>query len=221
MAPHSCNEPRFRALSETEWASIWNHIKAASGEAPLPNEARIRKQVDVSALLSGYFFDFVEFGSYKQTYLQHAKRSRKFLEETKSFISAAVEFFGEPDNSSSDTYDPWPERKILGELENLRVHVKRTIWIDERSAREAEPAPPNTAKPERDKWMAGLILVWTEGCKLPSKNSKHLRGFIMDALRPYQTGTVTERMAEQFIERWNCGKIPRPSRGPVGGMFDP
>ena len=45
------------------------------------------------------------------------------------------------------------------------------------------------------------ILVWTEGCKLPSKNSMHLRGFIIDALRPYQSGIVTERMAEQFIER--------------------
>ena len=55
-----------------------------------------------SALLSGYFFDFGEIELYKQTYLQLAKRRRQFLEETESFISAAVEFFGEPDISSSD-----------------------------------------------------------------------------------------------------------------------
>ena len=60
--------------------------------------------------------------------------------------------------------------------------------------------------------MARLILVWSEGCHLTSKNSRHLRWFTMDALRPHQT--VTERMAEQFIERWNRGKIPRPSKGP-------
>ena len=162
MARHPRDDrPQFRTLSETEWAYIWNHIKAASGETPLPNEARIRKLVNDSALLSGYFFDFGEIELYKQTYLQLAKRRRQFLEETESFISAAVEFFGEPDDSSSDPYDPWPERKILGELESLRVQVKRAVSIAEWSARESEPAPPNTAKPERDKWMARLILVWS------------------------------------------------------------
>ena len=214
----AARDSRFSNLSETEWSSVWSHVKAASGKASLPDEAHIRKLVDNSALLSGYFSDFGEIGVDKQTYSELIKESRKFLEETESFISAAAIFFGEPDDSS-DPYDPWPERKILRELEKLRASV---IWRIERlewEARDAEPAPPNTAKPERDKWMARLILVWSEVCQLPSKNSKHLRGFIIDALRPYQTGTVTERMAEQFIERWNSGKITRPWRGPFG-MFN-
>jgi hypothetical protein len=182
----------------------------------LPNEVRIRKLVNDSALLSGYFFDFGEIGLYRQTYLEFGKRLRKFLKETESYISVAAKFFGEPDDSS-ESYDPWPERKILGELEKLRANVKWRISKEEWFSRDAEPTPSSAAKPERDKWMARLILVWSEGCQLTSKNSKHLRGFIMDALRPYQP--VTERMVEQFIERWNSRKIPRPLRGPFG-MFD-
>jgi hypothetical protein len=207
--------PQFSYLSDTEWSSVWDHVKSVLGQGPLPDEAHIRELVDHSAMLSGYFSSYGEIGLDRQTYSRIVKRDRKFLKETESFISAAVEFFGEPDGSS-EPYDPWPDRKIIGELWALRVNVKRDIERAEWEARDAEPAPPNTAKPERDKWMARLILVWSEGCQLTSKNSKHLRGFIIDALRPYQTGIVTDRMAEQFIERWNSGKIARPSRGPFG-----
>jgi len=214
-------EQRFRKLSETEWPFVWNHVKVASGKGPLPDEVRIRTLVDNSALLSGYFRGFGEIGLDRQSVLRSVKQKRKFLKEIQSFISAAEEFFADPDGGSSDgvRYDPSPQRKIIGELRELILILEQQIEREELLAREVEPAPPNTAKPERDKWMARLILVWTDGCKLPSKNSKHLRGFIRDALRPYQTGTLTERMAEQFIERWNRGKIPRPSRAPFG-MFN-
>jgi hypothetical protein len=213
----AARRPQFRYLSDTGWLSVWDHVKSVSGQGPLPDEARIRELVDHSAMLSGHFRSFGEIGLDRQTYSAIVKRNRKFLKEIESFVSAAAEFFGWP-GDSSDRYDPWPERKIIGELWALRDNVKLSIEKAECEARDAEPAPPNTAKPERDKWMARLILVWTEGCKLPSKNSKHLRGFIIDAMRPYQTGIITERMAEQFIERWNSGKIARPSRGPFG-MF--
>lgn len=212
--------PQFRYLSDTEWSSVWDHVKSVLGQGPLPDEAHIRELVDHSAMLSGYFSSYGEIGVDRQIYSELVKQSRKFLEQTESFTSTAAEFFGDPDDGSSEPFDPWwPERKILGELEKLKVSVNWRLERLEWEARDAEPAPQNTAKPERDKWMARLILVWTEGCKLPSKNSKHLRGFIIDALRPYQTGIVTERMAEQFIERWNSGKITRPSRGPFG-MFN-
>ncbi len=60
------SHPQFRNLSETEWSSVWSHVKAASGEGPLPDEAHIRKLVDDSALLSGYFFNYGEIELYRQ-----------------------------------------------------------------------------------------------------------------------------------------------------------
>jgi hypothetical protein len=222
-------KPQFRKLSDIEWTAIWKCVKAASGKRPLPNETQIRRRVNESAWLSGYFFAFAAL-PYRQTYLEFAKIIRKFLRLTDAYLLAATKFFEEPDDTAillrgqADAYllrapkflekpnervpPPRAEQKILSELQNLKACLEQKIVDYERLSREAPPPPPSAAKPERDQWMARLILVWSKDCGLSSNNSKHLRAFLINALRPYQL--LTDRKAEQFINRWNRGEIPHP-----------
>lgn len=75
--------------------------------------------------------------------------------------------------------------------------------------RSVGPGRPNSAKPARDWWMARLVLIWRDDCGLPVENTKHLKGFLLDCLRPYPN-VMTDRMAKHFVERWKAGKIDEP-----------
>jgi hypothetical protein len=202
--------PKFRPLVDAEWEAVWSHVKLASGNAPLADEARVRKWVDYSAQLSGCFAGHSVIGFDKQMFSRLAKEARKFLRETKSYILSATKFFGDPDDGSAESSDPWPERKILTNLRELQLLLIHRIETLERSGKEVESSPGNAAKEDRDRWMARLTMVWSGPCRLSSKNSKHLRGFLVDALVPYQHQDVSHRGAEHFVARWNAGKIPRP-----------
>lgn len=166
--------------------------------------------VDYAAYRSGFFRDFVMSSTSKQDFIRSGKELRIFLKQTQFYMTAAQQVFGEADADSSDPYDAWwPERKILKELNSLKALIRDKISSCENTAKVAQPMLPNSAKPERDLWMARLMLVWCDVCGLPSKNSKDLRGFIANALRPYKTG-ISDRGAEYFIERWNSGRVERP-----------
>ena len=223
-------KPRFRKLSDIEWTAIWKRVKDASGKEPLPDETQIRRLVNESALLSGYFFAFAKLPYDRRKILESAKNTRTFLRLTDAYLLAATKFLGGPSYSvfrlpgHTDAYfepkfsgepnesvsPPRAEQKLLSELKNLKVDLQRIIADWERLSRNAPLPPPSAAMPERDQWMARLILVWSKDCGLSSNNSKHLRAFLIDALSPYGQ-PLTDRKAEQFINRWNRGKIPQPS----------
>ena len=203
----------FDRLSDAEWQAVWVNVITALGKRlPTAKPEQIRGSVDDAALSSGWFFEFQDgIKISPKDFRDWANRGQQFLQELISFKSAAAKFFGEPDDSPNDTYDPWPERTILRELELLEHRVGRQIAKYYESARSTPKAAANSAKPERDLWMSRLMLIWTEECGLSAKNSKHLRQFIVSAVRPY-IGNISDRAAEQFIERWNRGKIERPQQ---------
>ena len=213
-------KPHFRKLSDIEWTAIWKRVKAASGKPPLPNETQIRRRVNESALLSGYFFPFAELRNFdRRTYLEFVKNTREFLNLTEAYLLDATKFFQEttdcvffhPEDPKASLFASKREPpKILSDLQNLKAFLQREIVDYESRSRDARLPPPSAAKPERDQWMARLILVWSKDCGLPSNNSKHLRAFMINALGPYRV-PLTNRGAEQFINRWNRGKIPQPS----------
>ena len=52
------------------------------------------------------------------------------------------------------------------------------------------------------------MIIWETACKLEVRNTKKLRGFLLDAQRPYMPrAELTDRMAKHFIKRWVSGDV--------------
>lgn len=203
----------FDNLSNEEWALVWRHVIGAVGDKPLPDEMRVRERVDDAAHSSGWFFEFGELHISQTDYRRFADNKRRFLKRMQQFRSEMAEFFGDRPLDPKEPCDPWDHwRPVLPALDDLGAVLEYRITLDERAAAfMAEYDPPNAAKPEMDKWRARLVMVWEEECSLPIRNTKYLRGFLLDALRPYMPRTeLTERMAKHFIRRWLAGEVRNP-----------
>lgn len=205
----------FDELSDDEWSAVWRHVLAASNECPSADESRLRFLVDGAAYSSGWFFGFkIHSGPKRSDLKTWTAEASAFLKRVRDFRGAATKFFGEPDEDPTEPYDPWPQRWILAHLDNLALAVESHIRRETIELKQSPPDQPNSLKPELDLWRARLMLAWSETCGLSTKNSKHLRGFLLDAQRPYLTAgapeLLTDRMARHFLERWNGGEIPKP-----------
>lgn len=199
----------FDNLDDEEWAAVWRHV-ASKNETV--DESRVRFLVDDAAYSSGWFVGFKVYSGLTQAELKEwMDEKHAFLSQTRQYIDSAIRFFGEPDNDPTEPYDPWPERRILPHLTRLADRLNRDIDRDKRALNEMPPDLPNSAQPELDLWRARLMVVWSQTCGLSTKNSMALRGFLLDALRPYMPrAELTDRVGEYFIKRWNEGKIGAP-----------
>jgi hypothetical protein len=207
----------FAPLSDEEWAPVLAHITAASKR--VPSEARVRELVNDAAFFSGWFAEYSEYCLTQADFRRNAAKLRRALSKVASFQRDLNEFFGTPDWDYKDPFDPWgPWRNILPQLDDLAKVLEHQISVSERDADAAkEHDVPRAAKPELDRWRARLLLVWENECKLPVRNSKHLRGFLLEAMRPYMPrAELTHRMAKYFIKRWLAGELERP--GPSLGQ---
>jgi hypothetical protein len=205
----------FAPLSDEEWIPVWAHVAAASKR--LPSEARVREFVDDAAFFSGWFVDYGEYRMTQADSRRHANELRRVLSKIANFRRDLTEFFRPPDWDYKDPFDPWgPWRNILPQLDDLTRVLEHQISMCEVSADSAKKYdPPSAAKPILDRWRGRLLLVWEKECKLPVRNSKHVRGFLLEAMRPYMPrAELTDRMAEYFIKRWIAGKVERPGPSP-------
>jgi hypothetical protein len=198
----------FAPLSDEEWAVVWAHATAASKREP--SEARVRELVNDAAISSGWF---AEYRALRLSGADHRRRVEdrlRALKKVVTFRRYLNDFFGRPDWDDKDLYDPW--RLILLQLDDLANLLRHQIYICEDDAEFAKQRdPPRTAKPELDCWRARLLLVWENEVGLPVHNSKHVRGFLLEAMRPYMPrAELTDRMAKYFIGRWLAGKVERP-----------
>lgn len=204
------DENHYDKMSDEEWAGVWRHVVAAVGNKPMPEEGGIRELVDDAAYSSGWFVNYQYYDPKPSDLRRYAEEKRAFLKKVALFRAAATEFFGD-DVDETERYQPWErEKKILPVLMDLEYILVKQILQDEERADRLGPEPPNTLKPERDLWMARLLVAWRDGCGLPVTNSKYLRGFLSDAVRPYRNDS-DDRAAKYFIKRWVDGAIDEPS----------
>ncbi len=207
----------FDALSDDEWARVWAHVVAVSTR--VPSEVRVRELVNDAALYSGWFAGYSISHISQADLGRYANEKRRALRKVQNFRREMSEFFGPPSSDWKEPYDPWQHwRKILAELDDLAKVLEHRISLDERDIESAKDHdPPSAAKPALDCWRARLLLVWENECGLPTRNSKHVRGFLLEALRPYMPrAELTDRMAKYFIKRWLAGEVERP--GPSLGQ---
>jgi hypothetical protein len=198
----------FDRLSDDEWALVWKRVRAASPDKSL-DEARVRRLVDAAALSSGWFVGFGgEIHFYRANYRQFADISRRFLKKVQTFRHELTKFFGAPPDGD---WDPWEEyRRVVPLLDQLTAELECEVSEDEGNASSAEN-PANASEPKLDDWKARLVLIWQNECGLPIKNTKQLRGFLIDALQPYMRPTeLTDTPAKYFIKRWLEGKVKNP-----------
>lgn len=197
--PERPDPPRFAPLTDAQWRTVWQHVVAAceaSGSA-LPVESAIRKWVDAAAFESGHFKDCMTSSwPTKATVRRWHEETEAFANKVAAFRVDAAEHFGPEISGGEDDVELWP-RSLLGQLDELMDKLNgRLRSYEEWWHPEARDNPYPRAEPERDLWMARLILVWRDDCRLEAKNSKHLRGFLVAAVRPYlgaALGRGTER----------------------------
>jgi hypothetical protein len=204
---------QFDNLSDEEWALVWRHVVAALTDKPLPDQTSVRELVDDAAYSSGWFAEYGELHISRADYRQLADEKRRFLKNLQHFRSEMAEFFGERPCDHKEPYDPWDSwRPVLPVLDDLAVNLENSIVQDEEAAAFImKYDPPNAAKPELDTWRARLVMAWKKECGLPVSNTRHLRGFLLDALRPYMPrAELTDRMAKHFLKRWLAGKVRNP-----------
>ena len=197
----------FDNLSDDEWAGVWKHVRFASHREPLPDEARVRELVDDAAISSGWFADWGgELHISRAEYRRFATEDRRFQKKVQQFRQEMAGFFGAPPCDHKEPYDPRERyRPIIPALDHLTAVLGRKITEAEHDASVADD-PPNATKPKLDTWRAGLMLVWQKECRLPVENSKSLRGFLMDALRPYVPGqTVANRAGRRACASRSIG----------------
>jgi hypothetical protein len=202
----------FDELSDDEWAVVWKRVRSASRETPLVDETHIRELVDDAAYSSGWFAQFGgEITFSRADYHQFANRNSRFLQQVQEFRNELAQFFGAPPADHEDHYDPWEQyRSLVPLLNHLADFLEREVVQDEKCASIAEKTS-NAAQPELDLWRARLVLIWENECGLPVKNTKLLRGFLLDALQPYMPRTeLTDTMAKHFIKRWLAGEVQKP-----------
>ncbi len=202
----------FDKLSDDEWAVVWKRVRAASCKKPSLNEASVRALVDDAAYSSGWFAEFGgELYFSRADYHRLAETKRRFLKKVQQFRNEISNFFGAPPDDHKEPYDPWEMyRQMVPVLAHLAADLGRRITDDEENALLVKGLS-NAAKPKLDIWRARLVMVWQSECGLPVKNTKHLRGFLIDALQPYmpQAG-LTDRMAKHFIKKWIAGEVKKP-----------
>jgi hypothetical protein len=213
----------FDNLSDEEWLAVWHHVVAGSTDSRSPaDETRVRYLVDDAAYSSGWFVGYIVLESLKRSQLKTwATEDLAFLKRVTDFRDAAAIFFGEPDGDPTEPYDPWPQRRILAHLDNLAASVKSHIGRQMVLLKQTPPDPPNSVKPDLDRWRARLMLVWSETCGLSSKNSKHLRGFLRAALHPYMPlAELSDKTSRYFIDCWNRGEVERPETSLMVRLHD-
>ena len=203
----------FDRLSDDEWVRVWRHV----ADLTSANESRVRVRVDFAAYSSGCLGE--------QDPPNSVSECRKWLEanvallaETKRFRSAFLNVFGtDPDYKLIFNAHPSVMLPLLREIEEW---VNSTLLQKDRFLRGACPNPPNAAKLKRDLWMANLVTVWRDECKLTITNCKRLRSFLLDAIRPYvcrsEPTILTDRMAKYFIDRWLKGEVKEEPACPFG-----
>jgi hypothetical protein len=202
----------FDNLSDDEWADVWKRVRSALRERPLVDETHIRELVDDAAHSSGWFADFGgEITFSRADCRRSANTTRRFLQKVQEFRNELAKFFGAPPDDHEDPYDSWEEhRPLVPRLNHLADFLERNIVQDEKWASIAEKTS-NAAQPELDVWRARLVLIWENDCGLPVKNTKLLRGFLLDALQPYMSRTkLTDTTAKHFIKRWLAGEVQKP-----------
>jgi hypothetical protein len=203
----------FDELSDEEWAAVWKHVVAPRAEKTLPDEANIRDLVNDAAYSSGWFVGHRELHISRADYRRFADEKRRFLKKAQQFRQEMIEFLGEPPSDHKEPYDPWDFcRPVIPVLDDLAAVLDHRIAQDEEAAAFMQNKdPPNAAKPELDQWRARLVLAWQDGCGIPIENTNHLRGFLLNALRPYMPrAELTDRMAKHFIKRWRAGEVKNP-----------
>jgi hypothetical protein len=203
----------FDNLSDDEWELVWRHVVSAARDRLLPDETRVRGLVDNAAYSSGWFFGYGELHISRADYRRFADEKRHFLKKTRNFRNEMAEFLGEPPCDHKEPYDPWDSwRPVLPALDDLAKFLEHQIAQDEEAGSfMIKHDPANSAKPELDIWRARLVRAWRDECSLPVKNTTHLRGFLLDALRPYMPrAELTDRMAKHFLNRWIAGKVQDP-----------
>jgi hypothetical protein len=194
----------FDGLSDDEWALVWKRVRAASPDKSL-DEAQLRQMVDRAALSSGWFVEHGGEINLYSVYRRFADENQRFVEKVQTFRRELSDFLCEP---RDDDYDPY--RKLVPTLEHLAAQLQHDIAEDERIASTLEN-PPNAAQPKLDAWRGRLVTIWERECGLPLENTKHLRGFLIEALQPYiRPAQLTDRMVGYFIKRWLAGKVPKP-----------
>jgi hypothetical protein len=190
--------PYFDPLSDDEWQNVWRQITCASaGKKAHRTEnvrsldsKRIRMLVDRAAARSGWFGD-----SFSELHFP-----RPVLEET---LKEHAALLGRISDLRREATIYFRERDDLFTLSLLRKGLfaaSRAVSRNMKSTRsylQCAQSVPSASKPERDSWMGLLMLVWKQECHLPTDNSKHLRNFIMEALRPYMPH-IKERMRASF-----------------------
>jgi hypothetical protein len=201
----------FDDVSDEEWSLVWRHVLAGSQIHPT-NESRVRELVNDAAYSSGWFAEYGgELHISRADYRRFAEEDRRFLRKAQQFRNEMNAFFGEVPTDHKDPFDPWDVyRPVMPALDDLADYLQRRIDDDERRALIVEDAP-NSVKRELDQWRARLLVVWGSECGLAIQNTKHLRGFLLDALRPYMPrAELTDRMAKHFINKWLAGGVKDP-----------
>jgi hypothetical protein len=199
-------------LNDEEWAGVWAVMRRLLREPTAELEARARSKTDNAALLSSYFSGYKrsDFLCHQGTLLNSVRERELYLKSVETFRAATAAMIG-PENSSS--FDPYRKYKdLLSYLDTYLAPMLRKNIAQDKERAKRLARRPSAAQPERDLWMARLVITWRDaglddGHKGPGRDA--LKAFILAAMRPHEP-TISDIAPRYFLQRWRAGKIDKP-----------
>ncbi len=214
-------EKYFSLLSDAEWRAILAVLKDA-GVYQI-DETAVRQAINIVTCASGLFRgtgtwrlpNRNKMEAWLKQQIRLAEKLENLLPEIREYLGTEIE---------NDAFDPHGDlhrdfRGVDDAIAAFAEHIK-IIATNNWAEIDIYPisAPNAKAKPEYDRWGAGLIEVWRKGLCQPIVNGVNLQRFMVACASPYGwlASTVpetAERQARYFIGKFLEGKIEtwRPS----------
>jgi hypothetical protein len=204
-------KPYVAEPDDNEWAEVWRIVQPLLPRPPSAElEALARRRVYQAAFHSSYFRNSPLVADiWEKEFLSgRLNEHKKYLKQLINFAKATQEMMGSNKDAEDDPYGHDEKyRTVLSLLDGylLPLVYHRMHDYRDRLSR-AKKAPSNSAQPQRDLWMARLVLVWRDDCGLDIKHEK-LGAFILAACQTHEPKITT---VKNFLNKLRNGKIPDP-----------
>jgi hypothetical protein len=200
-------------LNDEEWANVWAVMRPLLPEPTSELEASVRSKTDNAALLSSYFTGYKrsDFLCHQGTLLNSVGERKLYLKSVETFRAATAAIIGAENSSSFDPYRKYKD--LLSYLDNYLAPMLRENIAQDKEREKRLAHRPSAAQPERDLWMARLVITWRDaglddGHKGGTRRDA-LKAFILAAMRPH-VPMISDIAPRHFLQRWRAGKIDKP-----------